>query len=356
MKVIFIGSNIGVFKLQLHLGNKYLKQNKQFKKHSAHLAVRYLLMTRVIGFAARKQPETSLFLKKQIGKQSGFTLLELMIAALLSSFLALAISSVMIFSVEWFDVLVQQQKTEEQMLWTSYHLRSYLSQAVNIQTKNTGPSCHIDQSDIGNLQDQGFIIPGPCTNSDFPNIALVAIFPREQSFKYSTVDLFHTSIFYQKPTQNTSGTLSIGIGERTGSNNYIHTFNSSDNITYRGLSGFEIRILPMDAANICQRGTTVSCSGSKPMAKMAQIILRFRYFLFTDGDSGVRHDYTADIRTISARDLTSTIDINFHNNTMIKCQNMTTGCNSNSNSTGKERVLGGIYLYKVVLPPTLFKL
>lgn len=319
---------------KLHFNNKYSKRNS-----------RQIGSQSFVDDLTGRQASTS--------RQAGFTLVEVMIATGLSAFLALAVSSILIFSVEQFDTLVQQHKMEERVLWASYHLRSYLSQAVN--THRIGSSCRIEQSNIGTLQDQGFIIEQyPCA-SPSSSADLIAIFPRENSFKFRTVDLFHTAIFYRRPDGPDPGVLSIGVGGRTGMG-YFHAFESPDNIIYRGLSAFEAMVLSEDADDICRRqGSIVTCS-SQPMAKTARFTLRFRYFLFADGAGGVRHDYTANIREINARELTSVIDVNFHNNTITKCEHMITGCDPDVNPTGKERIFGSIYFYKVVVPPGLFKL
>ena len=294
-------------------------------------------------------------------KQAGFTLIELMIAVSLTSFVTLAISSVFIFSVEQFNILMQQHKTEEAMLFASYHIRSYLSQAVNTQVSTT---CHIDSftgSDYGVIV-RGYDTnpPPPATPVTCPNppIALVALFPRENSFQFNTVDLFETSIFYERPTPLTAtelsrpGRLFFGLGTRTSrTTTHFHSPHSPSNIIYTGLSHFEINVTG-ESADTCRvdSGTT-SCT-TTPMAKTATVTLRFRYFLFTDGRGGNFYDYESDIREVNAREIENTIEINFHNNTMAKCSSSLVGCISTT-GTEKERIFGPIYFYKLVIPAGL---
>ena len=302
------------------------------------------------------------YIKIRQMKQAGFTLVELMIAVTLTSFITLAISSVFIFSVEQFNILLQQHRTEEAMLFASYHMRSYLSQAVNMRVGLTGvspptsPSCHIATIPATST-DQGFIVNGYTHDSSLcpQPIALVAIFPRENSFKYNTVDLFETSIFYERPTPPTAtepslpGRLFFGLGTRTSRNTtHFHSPHSPNNIIYTGLSHFEIRDIAFENANTCFGG---SCS-STPMIKTATVTLRFRYFLFTDGTGGNFYDYTSDIRAVNAREMENTIEINFHNNTMEKCDNSLVGCISTTGAE-KERIFGPIYFYKLVIPAGL---
>ena len=305
-------------------------------------------------------------------QQAGFTLIELMITVTLTSFIALAISSVFIFSVEQFHILMQQHKTEEAMLFASYHMRSYLSQAVNTQRVTTTPSCHLKQADITGPAntDRGFIVEydydnqdptTTCSSSIPPETALVALFPRENSFKYNSVDLFETSIFYERPTAPTAtdssrpGRLMFGLGTRTSGSttSFLHSPHSPHNIIYTGLSHFELKdIVVKDAQNICP--PTGPCGG-RPMIRTAQVLLRFRYFLFIEGSGGNFYDYTSEIREVNAREIENTIDINFHNNTMAKCSggDMGMGCNATDHPTGKERIFGPIYFYKLVIPAGL---
>ena len=313
-------------------------------------------------------------------QQAGFTLIELMITVTLTSFIALAISSVFIFSVEQFHILMQQHKTEEAMLFASYHIRSYLSQAVNTQLVGTAgtPKCHLGANDItdtiGSKTDRGFIVEydydnripttTTCSSSIPPDTSLVALFPRENSFKYNSVDLFETSIFYERPTAPTltdssrPGRLMFGLGTRTSrTTSFLHSPHSPHNIIYTGLSHFELTIEPTTvkhANNICLPTSTV-CSGTQPMVRTAQVLLRFRYFLFIEGSGGNFYDYHSDIREVNAREIENTIDINFHNNTMAKCSggDMGMGCNATDHPTGKERIFGPIYFYKLVLPAGL---
>ena len=319
-------------------------------------------------------------------KQAGFTLIELMIAVTLTSFIALAISSVFIFSIEQFHILMQQHKTEESMLFASYHIRSYLSQAVNMQLVDTveNQRCHLISSDVTEA-DRGFIVaynyhsedvslspdpdnrnrcegypptppsttyPNPIPN--FPQTALVALFPRENSFQNTSVDLFETSIFYEHPTDSTPGRLIFGLGTRTnGDTGFLHSPDSPNNIIYTGLSKFEIIIGDGDIKELTNICTSSGCGPHSPpilMVKKVQVNLTFRYFLFTEGSGGNFYDYTANIREVNAKELKNTIDINFHNNTMAKCADSVTGCDPTTHPTGKERIFGPIYFYKLVVP------
>ena len=302
-----------------------------------------------------------IYIKIRHLQQAGFTLIELMITVTLTSFIALAISSVFIFSVEQFHILMEQHKTEEAMLFASYHIRSYLSQAVNTQLVTPTTPCHLDQADInpsppGSETDRGFIVEYEACSSP-PNTSLVALFPRENSFKYNSVDLFETSIFYEPPTAPTAtessrpGRLMFGLGTRTSrATSFLHSPHSPHNIIYTGLSRFELKdVVVKDAQDICP---PIGACEPRPMIRTAQVLLTFRYFLFTEGSGGNFYDYDADIREVNAREVENTIEINFHNNTMAKCAQMGLGCTAVT-GTEKERIFGPIYFYKLVIPAGL---
>ena len=296
-------------------------------------------------------------------QQAGFTLIELMVAVTLTSFMALAISSVFIFSIEQFNILMQQHKTEEAMLFASYHIRSYLSQAINMQVVRPTPKCHLEPTDLVGNTDQGFIVEyNPACSSTVPSeTALVALFPRENSFKYNSVDLFETSIFYERPDEDNPsrpGRLMFGLGTRTnGNTNFLHSPHSPHNIIYEGLSNFEMTFPdPLQDIKVVEDICNGSGCGISWMARTIRVTLRFRYFLFTEGSGGNFYDYFSDIREVNARELENTIDINFHNNTMAKCGEIGTGCDPNSplaTGTEKERIFGPIYFYKLILPAGL---
>ena len=314
-----------------------------------------------------RNPNQKKYLKIRQLKQAGFTLIELMIAVTLTSFISLAISSVFIFSVEQFHILMQQHKTEESMLFASYHIRSYLSQAVNMHLVGAvgTPECNIEQGDIIS-NNQGFIVEydynnktptTTCRSSVPPDTSLVALFPRENSFQYNSVDLFETSIFYEHPTVPTAtqssrpGRLMFGLGTRAnGDTGFFHSPQSPNNIIYTGLSHFGISIENEDIKDVNGICNDTDCLTSKPMVKKVQVRLTFRYFLFTAGSGGNFYDYVSDIREVNAKEVENTIDINFHNNTMAKCEEIETGCDKNTHPTGKERIFGPIYFYKLVIP------
>ena len=254
-----------------------------FFKCSFKTHLNNILRNRISKYAILKQRK---YIKIRHLKQAGFTLIELMIAVTLTSFMALAISSVFIFSVEQFNILLQQHKTEEAMLFASYHIRSYLSQAINMQIVSSTPPCYIKPSDTtGTINaDRGFIIQydTSCSLPPSPEIALVALFPRENSFKYNSVDLFETSIFYERPTGIRPGRLMFGLGTRTSrTTSFLHSPHSPHNIIYEGLSSFEMTFPSQgirEVQNICDPGPG-TCS-MKTMARTAQVTLKFPLFSF----------------------------------------------------------------------------
>lgn len=298
------------------------------------------------------------------------TLMEILIVAGISSVLSLAISSLLIFSIEQFNVLVQQHKTEEDMLWASYHLRSFFSQSINMQRRAvTTPSCTLSSiSTLGDLQDQGSMVSnyggtgaGSCTPNN--SMALIAIFPRENATHYQNIDLFVSAIFYQPPTATGTGLpnpgrLFLDVGERSGGT--VHFVPDNTDVVYSGLSDFKVENIElMNMADACQNSAgTVTCSGPNTMIKTAEVTVTFRYFLFNDGKGGQRHDYTINCRTAGAncRDLENVIAINFHNNILTKCKDVMTGCDPATNPAYKERLFGNIYFYKMAIPPGLLRL
>ena len=293
--------------------------------------------------------------------QSGSMLIELLVVTAISSVVTLATSSLLIFSIEQFNILVQQHKTQENLLWASYHIRSYFSQAVNLQ-QGTGSatSCSLSEAK-GNLRDQGWMVPEyndvttPCSG-----MAVIAVFPRENATDTNGVDLFVSAIFYEPAVTTSSngepspGRLYFDVGERS-ANRAVNLTPDDTDIIYSGIHDFKIHnVETMRAFDTCQNNMgSITCGVSNLMIKTATVTLTFRYFLFPDGKRGERHDYATNSQTLNYVDISQEVNINFHNNIMTKCKNVMTGCDENTQHTYKERLFGNIYFYKMIIPASL---
>ncbi|MEE6249756.1 MAG: hypothetical protein VX583_05115 [Bdellovibrionota bacterium] len=70
------------------------------------------------------------FSKRSLKDESGFNLTELMIASGLSGVVAIGASSIYIFLMDNFRVVVEQNTAQESLLWTAYHTKANLQSAT----------------------------------------------------------------------------------------------------------------------------------------------------------------------------------------------------------------------------------
>ena len=289
---------------------------------------------------------------------TGFTLIELLITGLLSAVMSMAVASLLIFSIQQFNILIHQHKIEEEMLWASYHIRGFLSQAINIH-EQVGTTCSLPNNVGASMQDQGFIVENYTNTCASTPMAVIAVFPRENAVDVNRVNLFTTAIFYQAARATASdgiphsGKLYFDVGEESGER--IEFLPDETDIIYTGLHSFEVEdVEKMDVNNLLQNNGGSPTAITGVLAKSAKITLTFRYFLFANGENGQFYDYaTTNSATLAYRDVENVVHINFHNNIMIKCADVPTGCDSSTSPTYKERIFGNIYFYKMVIPPEM---
>ncbi len=68
-------------------------------------------------------------------RQSGLTLIEILVASAISGIVAITIGSLFIFTMRQFSTLVLQSQTQQELQWMGYHLQSMFTQSMNKKLK-----------------------------------------------------------------------------------------------------------------------------------------------------------------------------------------------------------------------------
>ncbi len=322
--------------------------------------------------------------KKSKKEANGFSLVELMVAMGIGTIVSLGVSTLFIFAVEQFTILVEQNNTEEELLWASYHTRSFLSQAVGLRTPDPAIPNEIEgagdgpeglnvnhfQVSGGGAATQGVILENYISSTDFDtagnslDIDLITLFPRENGFPtgsgnaFTGSKLFTSAIYFQRPTIGTAGKIYFIVGrEGTGAN--LEMFPTDNEIVYDKITEFD---LTTDVVE----GTP---AGNPEIAKSASIRIVGRYFRTADRNlqvwcPGPGSDPSAPIygalcspfssRT-NFRDIEMIVNVGFRNNALLQCSDVATGANcTGSANEYRERLHGGLYFYKMAVPPINF--
>ncbi|MCB0394009.1 MAG: prepilin-type N-terminal cleavage/methylation domain-containing protein [Bdellovibrionales bacterium] len=287
--------------------------------------------------------------------QSGFSLIELMVAVGIGTIVALGISTLFIFAVEQFTILVEQNNTEEEMLWASYHTRSFLSQAVQLQTRNATATGGIDYT-TPTFNNQGYVVRNYDSQSFFAGdvagtsipVDLIAVFARENGFASSAgfagSSLYNSAIFFQRPLIGLPGKLYFIVGSPTSAAGGSMV-PADDQIVYERIVEYAISTVD------------VPVSGGTPnVSKAATVTITGRYFRTSDRNRQLwcpsANSATAGCGNTVYRDITMTISVGFRNNALLNCADLanTVGC---SGTDYRERLHGGLYFYKMAIPPII---
>jgi hypothetical protein len=285
-----------------------------------------------------------------------------MVAVGIGSIVALGVSTLFIFAVEQFTILVEQNNTEEEMLWASYHTRSFLSQAIELDVAGAGNPRLTTRSSLDwengtnmNFLNEGLVVQLYNSTDSFSpsaggqsSLDLIAVFPRENGYAtaagFPGSQLYSTAIFFQRPTVGLAGKLFFVVGSQTsGAGAIIDP--GDDEIVYERLTEFVIMTETVDP-------------GSGPVkAKSAEVTITGRYFRTSD-----RNRYAwcplslvstnAACQGSAFKDITMTINVGFRNNGLLECADVQTGCVSGSSY--RERLHGGLYFFKMAVPPIVY--
>ena len=89
--------------------------------------------------------------KQRINNEKGFNLTELMIASALSGIIAIGASSLYIFIMDNFRVVVEQNAAQESLLWVAYQTRAGIQSAKSFETINVGDSPYSTAEGAGRI-------------------------------------------------------------------------------------------------------------------------------------------------------------------------------------------------------------
>lgn len=302
--------------------------------------------------------------------------------------MSLAIASVFIFAMEQFTILVEKNAAEESVLWTTYNLRNYLSQGVDVyavaaigNVTFVPPSCPSANSPNCNPSGAGqidvnfeLLVPGTWAGGagDAGNFGWFAVFNREAArYNASTQTMPTTGSMMQITGIFVRDTNAGGITPDAKSGGIVFDYNSTppvmvptaSDLGYSRLHNFRVQRLPV-ADPTCPNGYSVevvrddgtlfNClpAGWTPAVnrhyRMKTITLEVsaRYFKSMPKEMWNYRAPVGGAPSASYLDIVQTVKINFKNNVLTT--------NSPTGGSSEERVHGSVYFYDYFMPtPTL---
>jgi hypothetical protein len=246
---------------------------------------------------------------------------------------------VFVFAIEQFTVLVEQNAAEESLLWAAYNTRSFMSQAVDLEVHASPVSTSITFPAKGQILDS-------FTSASDGAIQTVAAFGREMSSAAgaSSSTIFSTGIFFVNPSstpvgsnaQPWGGVLIFDMGSAGGAGGAM--WPTLGDLWFDRISEFKIQ----DVECAIPGATGAGCIGSN--AKSATVIIKARYFKNAKRDQWIYG--TAGAATVAPyRDIEMTIKVGFRDNVLLNSAGSRVG------STTDERLHGGLYFFRMMLPP-----
>lgn len=284
----------------------------------------------------------------------GSTLPELMVTVGVGSIVSLGASSLFVWAIDQFNVIVDRNLAEENLLWASFHVRSHLQQAVALDVVNTqaevratpvagGPAAPAPQNPQGHIlraYDSARAAGGAGGGAVNGTVDLISRFWRENGVRNGA--LAESAIFFERPNNTTApfqrpGRLFLTTAQGGGP-------------VGPGLSDIWFdRIVEV-------RVNTLASLAPDNRAKSAQIKLIARYFVKNDKarwawcpssrPSGPQADEfmgsTTGCLMQGYKDLEFDVNVVFRNNLLTRA--------SASGVPGGDRVLGNLYFYKTIMP------
>ncbi len=290
---------------------------------------------------------------------SGFTLIESMISAVLIGLVLLGMASVYMFATNQFQTIVRKNAIEEEIMWITYYLKGMLSQSDSLNvthhidtdfTEAAGNNATLDTSTII----KEYICNGCDSCGDHvcfttPDPEAIAVFNRQTGYPDSgslggveEMKYEASAIFFEAPRIESGGKLHIVYGgdERSGlsdnSGKVIYEIKS------RTPTATDIRRFEKSIAfdNIVRFNFESSQAGGSNRAAGASITFTSRYYLTNHPRD--KHTYCFNSRESACItrdpywDIESSININFKNNHV----------GDLTNDRGK------LYFYKMIKPPS----
>lgn len=265
-----------------------------------------------------------------------------MVAAGIGTIVTAGVAAVFIFAIEQFTVLVEQNAAEESLLWASYNTRSFFSQAIDLEVATT-----VDNSIPAGSKGQ---IRSSFTSGSNGVITTIAAFAREMSTGGTVAptsgagsNLVSTGVFLINPSST-----AIGNNGQPWGGILIFTTAPTGTAMWPTLNGLwfdrisEFKLQDVECSDPGSSGA--SCVGKS--AKSATFIIKARYFKNAKRNQWFYQPTPVAANTSPYRDIEMTIKVGFRDNVLLKG-----GAESRVGSSADERLHGGLYFFRMVLPP-----
>ncbi|MES2769237.1 MAG: hypothetical protein V4596_08830 [Bdellovibrionota bacterium] len=309
----------------------------------------------------------------------GLSLIELMVTTMIGIIVSMGIASVFVFAMEQFTILVEKNAAEESVLMSTYNLRNYLSQAVDLNVVDSIDNAAVIALNGGGQLDFDFELLVPAQSeigdADSGEFARFAVFNREAgtynigagSMPNGGSQMRPTGIFVKDTDVNglnpdaQSGALVFDTNSTTG-----NMIPGPSDFVHSRLHNFRVQRIAAGAANCpggyaievvvnsgaANNGTLLPCLGAawgggtpgeRYKIKTLTVEVWTRYFKTSDKSSWNYRAPVGGAATAPYRDIVQTVKINFKNN-VLTTESLT------GEAGAEERVHGSLYFYDYIMP------
>lgn len=282
----------------------------------------------------------------------GFSLIEVVVAVGIGGIISSVVATIFVFAVEQFTVLVEQNAAEESLLWASYTTRAFLGQAVDLKvTSGSAIDPDITPTESGRILSQ-------YSSTDafrIGNTAAVAVFGRENmtgvSTNAMTSDIYASAVFVFSPPITPTGSSAAPVGGAIyfdpGAPVSATMSATQNDVWFDRISEFRIE----DVECVTDVGTAQGSACNGWTAKSATIVIKARYFKTARRNRWIWQQMSvipAGTDVGPFRDVEMSIKVGFRNNLLL---GGTSGPQSRVGMEGQERLHGGLYFFRMTLPP-----
>ena len=259
-------------------------------------------------------------LRNFVLNSKGFSLLEFVTSSGITAFVLLAAAGIFVYSVDWFNILVQENHAEENVLIASYQIKNTISQAVNTDVVNPLPPT-LNRGVVLSSFDSSLAVDGSVTT--------LAAFQREAATDGAAgSNLQPTAIFFTAPRApaangDSSGVLQIDLRQVAGPGIFNAANDVGGSLIFNNVSHFKWDAFDVNEASV----------GSNLPAKRITIEIWTRSFKTNDKTKWEFRQ--AVVPAISFADHKMTVEINMRNN------------NLDPGSVVPKFVFGGIYFFRM---------
>jgi prepilin-type N-terminal cleavage/methylation domain-containing protein len=283
----------------------------------------------------------------------GFTLVEIMVTALLVAIMTLTISSVMLSNQKNFKNFQNNQVALNEISRLNYYMQKYFSQAINIRYHgnvdlDTHSTLDTDYTGRLRLYDSTSFAMVASTNSGFATnietLALTVMENKNSALNQSDSSLATLGLFFQRPTAQTFGQLHIQ--KASGSSVYSGVDLSPGTTDANQTASTFERLVEAHVVRVYPEGAV---AGNKITAADFRFVTRS----FVDPDENTWHWCPSNITStacpkISVNDHEELITVTFKNNLIDDSYgaNVINTTTSTSGTPG-TRTLGPIYFFQM---------